>query len=154
MTPSSQPDDRDPLSAYADGDPDAVRAARPPEPSDAAWEETRRGIHARLSASRGSRNVRRLAVWGAAGIGAVLATAAAVVAWVAFSHTPVPEPKAPEMAETVPIAPAPHDAQPDPLAEFAVLPMASADEVVLHRVPGDGWFPIGAHPLPGMLALA
>ena len=37
----------------------------------------------------------------------------------------------------------------DPLAEFAVLPMASTDEVEFHRVPGSGWFPVGAHPLPG-----
>ena len=43
---------------------------------------------------------------------------------------------------------------PDPLAEFAVLPIASGDDVVLNRVPGDGWLPVGADPLPGTLALA
>jgi hypothetical protein len=32
--------------------------------------------------------------------------------------------------------------------------MAGDDDVVLHRVPGDGWLPVGEHPLPGMLALA
>ena len=50
--------------------------------------------------------------------------------------------------------PAPHEVRPDPLAEFGVLPMASAEEVVLHRVPGDGRLPVGAHPLAGALALA
>jgi hypothetical protein len=44
----------------------------------------------------------------------------------------------------------------DPLAAFAVLPMASADDVVLERVAGDRdhAFPVGGHLLPGPLALA
>jgi hypothetical protein len=155
MTPSPPSDDRDPASAYADVDPDAVRAARPPEPSEAAWEEMRLGIHERLAASRAPRNVRRVAVWAAAGVGAALATAAAVIALIVFRNPPVePPPSAPDVARTVPVAPLPHEVQPDPLAEFAVLPMASSDEVVLHRVPGDGFLPIGEHPLPGMLLLA
>ena len=158
MTPSSQPDDRDPLSAYVDGDPDAVRAVRPPEPGEAEWDEVRQRIHARLSASPGSAHPRRrLALWAA--VGAVLTTAAAVVAWVAVGALTPRQPAVPDVAEgqpapKLPVVRGPHEAQPDPLAEFAVLPMASSDEVVLHRVPGDGWFPIGAHPLPGMLALA
>lgn len=153
MTPSTQSDDRDPLSGYVDGDPDAVRAARPPEPSAAAWEEVRLGIHQRLATSRAPRNTRRLAVWGAIGVGAALAAAA--VAWLAFNPAPVKlPPGAPDVVQTIPVAPAPHEVQPDPLAEFAVLPMASSDEVVLHRVPGDGFLPVGAHPLPGILLLA
>ena len=156
MTPSPQSDDRDPLSAYADGDPDAVRAAQPAEPREAAWEEMRQRIHERLAAPRPARNTRRLAVWGAVGFGAALAAAAAVVAWLVFGQTPVPPPGEPDVVEApkVPVAPAPPDARPDPLAEFAVLPMAGDDDVVLHRVPGDGWLPVGAHPLPGELALA
>lgn len=154
MTPPPQPDDRDPLSAYADGDPDAVRAARPPEPSEAAWEKIRLGIHERLAVARSPRNARRL-VWGAVGVGAALAAAAAVVAWVTFGGPqPPPTPVAPEVVETKPVAPPPHEPRTDPLAEFAVLPMAGSDDVVLHRVPGDGWLPVGAHPLPGVLALA
>ena len=158
MTSSPQPDDRDLASAYVDSDPDAVRAARPPEPSEAAWDEVRQRVHARLAASHEPAHPRRArtALWAA--VGAARTAAAAVVAWIAFGGA-ARQPDAPDVAgakpaPTVPIAPPPHDAQPDPLAEFAVLPMASSDEVVLHRVPGNGWFPIGAHPLPGMLALA
>jgi hypothetical protein len=159
MTPSSQPDDRAPLSSYVDGDPDAVRAARPPEPGEVEWDEVRQRIHARLAARPEPSHpprAGRTALW--AGVGAALTAAAAVVAWTAFGE-PVRQPDAPGVAEIepvpkVPVAPAPHEAQPDPLAEFAVLPMASSDEVVLHRVPGDGWLPVGAHPLPGVLALA
>ena len=162
MTPSPQPDDRDPLSAYADGAPDAVRAARPPEPGEAEWDEVRQRIRARLTAARAPAPPRagragRVALW--TGIGSALAAAAAVVAWIALGE-PARQPDAPEVAENapvvsdVPVAPLPHEPLPDPLAEFAVLPMASSDEVVLHRVPGDGWLPVGAHPLPGVLALA
>lgn len=155
MTPS-QPDDanRNPLDAYADGDPDAVRAARPPEPSEAEWEAVRRRIHARLDRAR-EPAPRRRAVWLAAV--AVASAAAAAVVWVAVAlNAPQREPNAPEVAEVkpLPVAPLPHEPQPDPLAEFAVLPMATADEVVLHRVPGNGWLPVGEHPLPGTLSLA
>ena len=159
MTPSSESDDRDPASAYADGDPDAVRAARPSEPSEAAWEEMRLGIHARLAAAhepRHPRSGRRIALW--ATVGAALTAAAAAVAWVALGD-PAQQPGASAVAEVVPLAasraaPAPPGTQPDPLAEFAVLPRAGDDDVVLLRVPGDGWLPVGAHPLPGELALA
>lgn len=158
MTPSSQPDDRDPLSAYADGDPDAARAARPAEPGEAAWEEVRQRIHERLAAreSQRPRSGRRIALWAA--VGAALTAAAAAVAWVVLGD-PAPLPDGAAVAEVAPFAkpqaaPAPHDTQPDPLAEFAVLPMAGDDDVVLLRVPGDGWLPVGAHPLPGELALA
>ncbi len=151
MTPSPQPDDRDPLSAYVDGDPEAVRAAHPPEPGEAAWETVRLRIHARLAPPAELPSPRRrIALWGA--VGAALTAAAAVVAWVAVRVPPAVD--APEVVETRPLAPAPHDATPDPLAEFAVLPMASDDEVVLHRVPGDGWLPVGTPLLPGELALA
>jgi hypothetical protein len=61
---------------------------------------------------------------------------------------------APRPEVEVALAPHPHDAKSDPLAEFAVLPMATDDEVVLHRVPGDGMLPVGNHPLQGALSLA
>jgi hypothetical protein len=158
MTAPSEPDEPDPLAAYAAGDPDAVRAAQPPEPSAAEWELVRRRIHERLdrpaSPPRSPWRLRAPALAAAA----ALAIAAAVGAWVAFDRQAPPV--APELAEAglpacaLPAAPLPHEAYPDPLAEYAILPMASTSDVVLHRVPGDGWLPVGEHPLPGALALA
>ena len=141
MTPPA-PRDRDETSAYLSGDPGAVRAARPPEPSDAVWEQMRRRIQARVAGRAEPARPRRLTRWGA--VAAALTATAAAVAWVALGKPP----NAPEVAEVKPVPPA------DPLAEFDVLPMASEEEVVLHRVPGDGWLPVGSHPLPGELALA
>jgi hypothetical protein len=168
MNPTPPPDDanreRDPLSAYIDGDPGAVRAARPPEPSAAEWDEVCRRVQARLAREpEGAPPRRRRAgLWLAAA--ATLTAAAAAVAWVAIAVAPRPQqrtgPDVPEVAEAKPkptpleIAPLPHEPQPDPLADFAVLPMATTDEVVLNRVPGDGWLPVGIHPLSGSLSLA
>jgi hypothetical protein len=151
-------DDRDPLAAYADGDPDAARAAAPREPSEAEWEAVRRRIHRRLALEPARPAFRRAAPWLAAT--AALAAAAAALAWVAV-HLPAPKNPQPERVQAphapapeVALAPAPHEANSDPLAEYDVLPMAKVEEVVLHRVPGDGWLPVGADPLPGALSLA
>ena len=164
MKPPLPPDDpnHDPLGAYADGDPDTVRASGPREPSEAEWEAVRRRIYARLESTAHEPTVaprRRVGLWFA--VAATLTAAAAAVAWVVFApHAPQPESRAPDVAETkpvipsVPVAPLPHEPQSDPLVEFAVLPIAAADEVVLYRVPGDGWLPVGVHPLPGALSLA
>jgi hypothetical protein len=90
-------------------------------------------------------------------------TAAAVLVATAFRVSVVPPARTPDppAREGTPAAPAgvavapyPHEPEPDVLADFAVLPMAAADEVVLHRVPGDGWLPVGTDPLPGPLELA
>lgn len=144
------PPPRDDASAYADGHPDAVRRARPPEPSEAVWEEMRLRIRARVATSAVEpAPARRLARW-AAVAAALTATAATVVAWVVFSRPPVPQPNAPEVVEVKPIPTAPAD----PLAEWDVLPMAGAEEVVLQRVPGDGWLPVGVQPWAGELTLA
>ena len=151
MTPPREPDDRAPLAAYADGDPAAVRAAAPREPSEAEWDAARRRIQARVNPPHPP-TPRRAVAFALAGA-AALAAVAATVAWAVFNLAAPPKnPQGPEVAEVTPapdppVAPAPH-------AEFAVLPMASAEEVVLHRVPGDGWLPVGAHPLAGALALA
>lgn len=143
------PPPRDDASAYADGHPDAVRAARPPEPSEAAWEEMRLRIHARVAAPAvAPASPHRLARWGA--VAALTATAAAVIAWVAFRQ-PAPQPNVPEVVEVKPVSPA---APADPLAEWDVLPIASAEEVVLQRVPGDGLLPVGVQPWAGELTLA
>jgi hypothetical protein len=158
MTPPPDDTDRDPLAGYAEGDPDAVRAARPPEPSAADWEAVRLRIQARLADPPPARRRAGLLL-AAAG---TLAAAAAAVAWVAVAlNAPLQPPGAPAVADLVPappielaVAPPPHEPEPDPLAGFTVLPMAAPEDVVLLRVPGDGWLPVGAHPLPGELALA
>jgi hypothetical protein len=155
--------DPDPLGAYADGDPDAVRAMRPREPNEAQWEAVRLRIHAQLGGAarepEGAPRRWRVGLWSAGAV--TLAAAAAAVAWVVLAPPPPPSPPtAPAVVETRPapgevaVAPLPHEPQPDPLAEFAVLPIAGAEDVVLHRVPGDGWLPVGAHPLPGAVELA
>ena len=141
MTPDTA-NDRDPLAGYAAGDRAAVNAARPDEPTDAQWDAVRRRIADRLTAVP---RPRRVAVWVAAA-GVALATAAAIL-WFAFA------PPAVEKREMVKTPPAPAE-QPDPLAEFAVLPMASAEEVEFRRMPGTGWFPGGEDPLPPVLMLA
>jgi hypothetical protein len=165
MTAPREPDDRDLPAAYVAGDPDAVRAAAPKEPSEVEWAAVCQNIMARLtrpepSAGQPARSWLLRTGWLA---GAAAIVAATVGAWVAFDQSRLQESpqilNLPELAEgkvapTVQEPPLPHEPQPDPLAEFAVLPMASADDVVLTRVPGDGWFPIGAHPLPGALSLA
>lgn len=162
--PPEDDHDRDPLSAYVDGDPDAVRAAAPREPSEAAWEDARLRIHAKLYAAdvyEHHPRFRRVALWLAAS--AVLTASAAALAWVGINLTVQKNPQAPNIAGVPPappevpdvaIAPVPREVSPDPLAEFAVLPMATHDEVVLHRVPGDGWLPVGHDPLPGTISLA
>lgn len=149
MTPA-RPDDANPLTAYVEGAPGAVEVARPSEPTDAQWDAVRRAIHARLQnapapAREGKRWRGRALVAGAA----VLATVAASVLWFALAPVAVKN----DVAESRPVPPAP-DVQPDPLAEFAVLPIAAADEVDLRRVPGSGVLPVGADPLPDVLVLA
>jgi hypothetical protein len=159
MTAPRHPDDRDPLSAYADGDPGAVRAGAPREPSDAQWEAVRVRIHARVK--RAHEPAPRRSIWFRVGVAAAAAlVAAAAGAWVAVHFTAPRE--NPQPQERVKAGPAPSpqsqpvadEVTPDPLAGFAVLPMASADDVVLHRVPGDGWLPVGDHPLAGGVSLA
>jgi hypothetical protein len=160
MTSPRQPDDRDLPAAYVASDPDAVRAAAPKEPTEAEWAVARRRIQARLNQPKPSTNW-PLRVGLLAGA-AALVFAAAAVAWVAFDRAIPPRnpqvPQVPEVAEAKPapkpVAPLPHEASSDPLAEFAVLPMANEEDVVLTRVPGDGWLPVGTHPLLGAISLA
>jgi hypothetical protein len=152
MTTPREPDERDPLADYVDGDPDAVRAAAPREPSEAEWDAARRKILERLAQpQRGTSWGGRAALL--AGVAALVAASVAV-AWFVLDRPKPPNPAAPEVAQVPPVPVLPVAQAHDPLAEFAVLPMASADEVVLHRVPGDGWLPVGIHPLPDLLSLA
>ena len=141
--------------------------AEPPEPSAAAWAAVRRGIEDRLNpaAPRASAAGRfRTAAWVVGSLAA--AAVAASVAWVALLPGAKPPPAdgtgrpAPrEVAAGPERAPAPRPVaarSDDPLAGYAVLPVASDDEVSLERVPGTrpGAFPVGRHPLPEELALA
>lgn len=161
MTPEDADREPDSLAAYADGDPEVVRTAAPREPSEAEWEAARLRIHSRLSDSSALPGRRwRVAFWVA--LGSTLTATAASIAWMVFQAGGPKNAPEPEFVESKPvvsvpnvsIAPVPHEAQSDPLAEFAVLPMASADEVVLHRVPGDGWLPVGKTPLPDSISFA
>jgi hypothetical protein len=146
--------------------------AEPREPSDAEWAVARRGIDDRLSAAVSGASRWRVAAWALAGL--ATAGVAAAVAWVALAPNNVPpprdEPKAVELVQAPPagsevaphprevagVAPAPAPRSLDPLAAFAVLPMATDDDVILDRVPNlqTGWLPVGRHPLPGLLILA
>jgi hypothetical protein len=160
--PPDEPDD-DPLAAYADGVPDAVRAARPVEPDGARWEAVRKRIHTRVRAARRGAEPDRAPRGGRrrAAAAALSGAVAAAAIWIVLGGNPHPprpravEPVGPTAAPAeVAVAPGPHEPHPDPLAEFAVLPIAEESEVVLLRVPGDGWLPVGTHPLPGPLPLA
>lgn len=144
--------------------------AAAPEPSAASWDAVRRNIEIGLNKPAApARADRRLTAWLLGGVAA--AALAASVAWFAFG--PVPQPgvgkpvseviaknETPAPGLPTPdsrfLAPAPRAAKPDLLAEFAVLEMASDDDVILERVPDTrrGWLPIGRHPLPDTLALA
>jgi hypothetical protein len=136
MTPA--PDNDDALSAYLAGDPAAVRAAAPPEPTEAEWNAVRARVAARLH-RRGRR-------WRA--VAALVAACALVAVGAALWPS---KPSAPEVAERpAPVAAVPND----PLAMFDVLPIVSAEEVVLYRVPGTGALPVGAPPFAGDLVLA
>ncbi len=150
-------DDRDSLAAYVDGNPDAVRAAAPREPSEAEWDAVRWRIHARLASASVQTHPRRMPIV----VLTALATVAAALVWFAFPNATPKAPQQPEHAHATPVttverslAPAPRVVSSDPLAEFVVLPMATAEEVVLHRIPGDGWFPVGTESLPDSISLA
>jgi hypothetical protein len=140
MTPAPDDPPRDPLAAYVDGDPAAVRAAAPREPSAAQWDRAARAVRARLGAPSPARRP-----WRAAAIGLIAAALLAGVAVAVWVSTP----RAPEVARPAPVAPAAqNEPEPDPL------PVAAHDDVVIHRAPGEGWLPVGAVPLPAALAFA
>ncbi|MBA4187596.1 MAG: hypothetical protein C0467_06210 [Planctomycetaceae bacterium] len=137
--------------------------AEVPEPSPAAWASARREIESRLNPAAPKPGYgRQFAGWVLGGI--ATAAAAAAVAWIAFG--PVAEQRAIDGARLrvdvakAQVAPPPRlvvaSLKPDLLAEFAVLPMATDDEVTLDRVPDtrSGWLPTGRHPLGDTLALA
>ena len=139
--------------------------AEPPAPSESRWLSVRSEIERELSAPPPSRRW-RAGAWAIAGLTA--AGVAAAVAWIALGPAIPRQQKGDavpvELAKALPnVAPAPreieHAAAPhsiDPLAEFAMLPMATDDDVILERVPEfpAGWLPVGRHPLQGIMSLA
>jgi hypothetical protein len=142
------------------------QAVEPPEPSVTSWANARREIELELDGSNRRPLGRGRNPW-AGWVAACLAIggAAAAVAYVSTASNV--EPLSGEdqthvnrmcrLEAPTEIAPFPHTVSPpDPLAEFAVLPMATDDDVALDRVPdfGEGWLPVGQHPVPGIVALA
>lgn len=136
----------------------------PLEPLDCEWAVVRKEIEHRLVPATPRFSRWRTATWAMAGLATI--GVAASVAWVALGlvHPPQSDSsqieeargidQAPFPREVAAIAPAPHSA--DPLAAFAVLPIASDSDVILHRVPefSAGWLPVGQHPVSGVLTLA
>lgn len=130
---------------YADGclDPTARRALDPVPPTPADWQRVGDGIARRVlpRPRPAGRRGRRLA--------ASLALAACALFAVLIHGGPqAPDPP----PRTPPLATAPTD----PLAEFAVLPVATDDEMRIATLRGD-WgtgLVVGLHPLEGELRLA
>jgi len=131
---------------YADGslDPTTRHAFDPAPPTCAEWKRVRDEIALRVlprtqAAARRGR------------LGAALALAAcavfAILVWEG-KKAPAPSNPTPELAAAQP--------RPDPLAEFAVLPVATDDEMRIATLRGD-WgtgLVVGLHPLEGELQLA
>ncbi|MCS6864342.1 MAG: hypothetical protein RMJ56_04125 [Gemmataceae bacterium] len=158
-----EPPFRDPFAAYIHGDPQAVAAAAPPEPSASAWETTRQAIHAKLFPRSQTlpqpANSPRRRPWVVGSFTALTAVAATVVGLLLANDFSVPALSQFSLVHNTPAGtPAtpslPNPTTTDELGEMAILPIATEDEVVLHRVPGDGWLPIGRDLLPALIVLA
>jgi len=137
------PDPDDDVTPAGDGGADPVgpdlrevfELTRPAEPSRPAWER----VQAAVSASVPRRSpARRLVGWAVAA-GVLLAVGA--VAWWPGAGNPVPD--------------ATGDDGPDVAAEFAVLPVASEEDVDVHRVRLGGWaLAVGTSPIPEKITWA
>lgn len=127
---SSGPDDFDPL--------DPRHWPAPPEPSERRWAEVSRAF-------AGVRPSRR--PWwkvGAVAVGA-MAAATVLIAWAVWPRTVPPTPAPEPVAERAD----------DPLAEYDVLPVATASDVMVSAVRGGGvGFGSIDHPVPDAMPLA
>lgn len=131
----------------------------PPHPDEAAWAAVRNEIAARIRPAK--RSPRRRAVAVAASV--VLLAGVGIGAWLALGSRERPkagdrpgaEIAAPPRAAPEALATAPREV-PDPLAEFAVLPMAGTQDVLVDTAAGRTLdaLPVADHPLPGDLPLA
>lgn len=120
----------------------------PPAPDEAAWAAVRRGIADGLAARRRARSRGRRLL-----IAASALPLAALAAWLAGTNE-TPTVAVPRPVTSVAVSPAPV-AEDDPLAVYAVLPMAGGDDVAIESVRGA--VPVGAltaDDAPEELALA
>lgn len=132
--------------------------AEPTLPTDATWAQVRDRVSVEvfmpaLPASRPERGWwKRAGVFFAGGVAAAIAAMILLgVLNSAFApppQQPVPTPWVREVVDQSPPA--------DPLAQYAVLPLATDSDVDIRRVSGgaEGWLPVGEHPLSGPIALA
>lgn len=140
----------DPLR-YADGrlDPATRRALAPPAPSDADWKRVSDGIALRVL-PRSRHGAERWVPWLAGAAALLLCAVGAIYLFNrGASQTP---PRSGPLLEVVKVQPV----SDDPLAEFAVLPVATDDEVRIALLRGDwdGGLVAGVHPLPDELRIA
>lgn len=131
---------------YADGRLDRAtrRALAPPPPSEAAWKRVSDGIALRVLPRQRHGSARRTA-WAVAAL--LLCSAGSIYL---FGRSTPPQPR------PIPDVATAQQAPDDPLADFAVLPVATDDEVRIALVRGDwdGGLVAGVHPLAGELRLA
>jgi hypothetical protein len=123
----------------------------PPPVPEGTWVEIRNQVaEATMPAPVIRISARRVAAWLIGGVAA--AASAAAIVWILLPPAPAPSPHAPVEPEQVARAAEPAD----PLAEFAVLPVATEDDVELQRVAenADKGLPIGVAPLSGPMVLA
>jgi hypothetical protein len=132
----------------------------PPQPDELAWANVRNRVAARIRPPH--RTSRRRAFAVAASV--VALAGVGIGAWLAQGSRPLPkagDPPGTEIATQPRVVPealvvAPRAVNPDPLAEFAVLPMANSRDVLVDTAAGRTLeaLPVADHPLPGDLPLA
>ncbi len=130
------------------------QSAEPVLPAEARWE----AVHAKIVNALEPQSVLKIESgnWSSAWlIRALAASVAALVLWFAFRSPAEQESASNPQRENVRM-PSVASSPVDPLAEFEVLPIASAVEVDVQRVMGDpaGMFTVGDAPFNGPLLLA
>lgn len=136
---------------YADGrlDRAARRAYDPDPPTRADWKRVSDGIAARVLPTR--RPAADWRPWAWAGLALAGCGFISAILW-AVGRTPTAPDPVPSFVRAAPES----EADPDPLAAFAVLPVATDDDLRIATLRGD-WgtgLVVGEHPLSGELRLA
>jgi len=132
------------------------QSAEPPLPTEATWAAVRElvadAVHSPITPAAPAEPGwwRRTGFYFSGGVAALVA---AVLLFGVIGYLFFPPPRPDVVPAIVGVQPAPDD---DPLAGIAVLPMATTDDLDIHRVAGNGggWLPVGEPPLAGPLALA